>query len=84
MRMLYTYSERDEMFISKEEKKMSDTNKLTKTQSQKLESFNTTSGKIRYLLSLGWKRGNIARKLKKRYQHVRNVELTPVKNPKES
>jgi hypothetical protein len=45
----------------------------------KLASIETVSGKIRYLASLGWKRGAIAKKLEKRYQHVRNVLTAPVK-----
>jgi hypothetical protein len=39
----------------------------------------TTSSQIRYLNSIGWKRGDIARLLNKRYQHVRNVLITPLK-----
>ena len=44
-----------------------------------LSQFTTTSSKIRYLTSLGWKRGQIALHLKIRYQHVRNVQLQPLK-----
>ena len=39
-----------------------------------------TSQKIRKLHSEGYSRGDIARFLEKRYQHVRNVLVTPVKN----
>lgn len=39
----------------------------------------TTSAQIRYLLSTGMKRGDVAKSLNKRYQHVRNVEITPIK-----
>jgi hypothetical protein len=49
----------------------------------KLESIETVSGKIRYLASLGWKRGAIAKHLNKRYQHVRNVLTAPVKKIEE-
>jgi hypothetical protein len=45
-----------------------------------LAAITTVSGKIRYLNALGWKKGAIAKKLDKRYQHVRNVLLTPLKN----
>lgn len=44
-----------------------------------LESIPTVSGKIRYLASTGMKRGDIAKKLNKRYQHVRNVLTQPLK-----
>lgn len=37
------------------------------------------STKIRGLLALGLKRGEVAKLLGVRYQHVRNVEITPVK-----
>lgn len=49
-----------------------------------LEGFSTTSGKIRYLHSLGMHNGAIARTLGKRPQHVSNVLRTPVKNPIDS
>jgi hypothetical protein len=39
----------------------------------------TTSGKIRRLDAMGLTRGQIAKVLNKRYQHVRNVLITPVK-----
>ena len=44
-----------------------------------LAALETTSAKIRYLTSQGWKRGDIAKKLDIRYQHVRNVQLQPLK-----
>jgi len=44
-----------------------------------LTSLQTTSGRIRYLDACGLKRGQIAKILNKRYQHVRNVLITPVK-----
>jgi len=55
---------------------------LNKAQTNALNKLPTTSAKIRYLDSLEWTRGDIARHLGKRYQHVRNVLITPVKNPK--
>jgi hypothetical protein len=39
----------------------------------------TKSDKIRRLIALGEKRGSIAKMLGIRYQHVRNVEITPIK-----
>ena len=55
---------------------------LTKAQTNKLNTLPTTSSKIRYLDSIDMSRGDISRTLNKRYQHVRNVLITPVKNPK--
>lgn len=57
--------------------------KLNKAQKTKLDSFSTTSAKIRYLHSLEWTRSEIKDQLGIRYQHVRNVLITPVKNPKD-
>lgn len=57
--------------------------KLNKTQSTKISKLSTTSGKIRYLSSQKFSRGEISKILGIRYQHVRNVLITPVKNPKE-
>lgn len=45
-----------------------------------LTSFTTKSAKIRHLHSLNYSRGDIAKHLKIRYQHVRNVLITPIKN----
>ena len=61
---------------------MSNAKALTKAQGSKLEGMPTKSAKIRYLASLEWERGDIARHLGIRYQHVRNVLITPVANPK--
>lgn len=44
-----------------------------------LEQSGSKSSKIRALLAMGKKRGEVAKLLGIRYQHVRNVELTPVK-----
>lgn len=57
--------------------------KLNKTQTETINKLSTKSGKIRYLASLEWSRGDIAKYLGIRYQHVRNVLITPVKNPKD-
>ena len=63
--------------------------KLNKTQSKKLDSFSTISGQIRYLDVQKFSRGEISKILTKknnklvRYQWVRNVLITDVKNPKE-
>lgn len=53
---------------------------LNKTETSDLEKLPTKSAKIRFLTSKGWKRGDIAAKLGILYQHVRNVQITPVKN----
>ena len=58
-------------------------NKLNKTQNTKLNSFTTTSGKIRYLKKLNYTRGESSTILKIRYQWVNNVWNTNVKTPKE-
>ena len=58
--------------------------KLKTNQKSKLNSFSTTSAKMRYLSSLKMDYGQISKTLNKRYQHVRNVMKTEVKNPKES
>jgi len=60
---------------------MTNTKTLSKDQTKALTRCSTTSAQIRYLSSLDWPRGAIALKLNKRYQHVRNVLITPVKNP---
>ena len=44
-----------------------------------ITSLPTTSAKIRYLHAEGFSRGQIALKTNKRYQHVRNVLITPLK-----
>lgn len=45
-----------------------------------LDKLDTTAGKIRFLLSNKFSRGDVARILGIRYQWVRNVELQPLKN----
>ncbi|PHR96678.1 MAG: hypothetical protein COA78_28480 [Blastopirellula sp.] len=57
--------------------------KLDKNIQTNLDSMTTTSGRIRYLTSLGHSQGDIARKLKIRPQHVNNVLKTSVKTPKD-
>jgi len=46
----------------------------------KLAECQTTSAKIRYLAACGMKNGPIAKLLGKRFQHVRNVLVTPLKS----
>jgi len=46
---------------------------------KQLATLETVSAKIRYLDSKGYTRSQIAKKLNKRYQHVRNVLITPIK-----
>lgn len=48
-----------------------------------LKGFQFTSTKIRYLHSLGWPQGDIARYLEKRPQHISNVLGQKVTNPLE-
>ena len=54
---------------------------VSKTLKSELDKLPTTSSKIRYLDSKDYSRGDISRILNIRYQHVRNVLITPVKNP---
>ena len=54
---------------------------ITKSQSTKINKMNTKSAKIRFLNAEGFSRSEIAALIKIRYQHVRNVLITPVKNP---
>lgn len=42
----------------------------------------TTSSKIRSLLAEGYSRSEVAKYLDIRYQHVRNVQLMPIKKQK--
>lgn len=44
-----------------------------------VKEHGSISGVIRYLAAQGHKRGPIAKMTGKRYQHVRNVLVTPVK-----
>ena len=61
---------------------------MTKVQNQnmdftsELNELTTTSSKIRFLDSKGISRSGISKILNIRYQHVRNVLITPIKNPK--
>ncbi len=55
--------------------------KLSKDLQTSLDSMTTKSAKIRFLSADGMSRADIARTLDIRYQHVRNVLITPVKTP---
>lgn len=46
---------------------------LSKAQASELAKIDSVSGKIRFLNSEQYARADIARILKKKYQHVRNV-----------
>lgn len=46
---------------------------------EQLLACKTTSAKIRFLHSLGFERKEISNILYVRYQHVRNVLITPIK-----
>jgi hypothetical protein len=54
--------------------------KLSAAQTTALAALATTSAKIRYLHGEGMDRGTIGRILSIRYQWVRNVLITPLKN----
>ncbi len=56
--------------------------KLKAAQTKRVRSLNTKSAQIRYLASIDLTRSQIAKYLDIRYQWVRNVLITPVKNPK--
>jgi len=62
---------------NKNKKELNENEKIDKIY---FNSLPTKSSKIRYLNSYGWKRGEIAKYLNIRYQHVRNVLITPIKN----
>ena len=46
-----------------------------------LDATMSKSAKIRALAGMGFERGPIAKVLGIRYQHVRNVLITPIKRP---
>lgn len=46
---------------------------------KELNQLETKSAKIRFLHKKGFSRGDISRILNIRYQHVRNVLITPLK-----
>lgn len=50
-----------------------------KNDESELEGMKTVSSKIRYLAGQGKSRAEIAKILNIRYQHVRNVLVTPLK-----
>ena len=52
---------------------------LNEEQNNIVKSTNNVSTKIRMLLATNLKRSEVAKVLGVRYQHVRNVELTPLK-----
>lgn len=47
-----------------------------------IKQCGTKSAAIRKLLAEGKTRGEVAKMLEIRYQHVRNVEITPIKKQK--
>ncbi len=61
---------------------MTELKKLTESDQKLFSDLPTKSAKIRFLNSQDWSRGQIARYMEIRYQHVRNVLITPVKNPR--
>lgn len=62
---------------------MTKSNKVKKVEQvvtkDELSNITTVSGKIRYLNSQGKSRSEISKILNIRYQHVRNVLVTPLK-----
>ena len=46
-----------------------------------IEACGGVSKAIRQLTDAGFSRGEVAKMLNKRYQHVRNVLITPIKKP---
>jgi len=54
--------------------------KVTATQQAHLDGLTQVASKIRYLAGEKYSRGDIARILNIRYQWVRNVLITPLKN----
>lgn len=55
------------------------TNKVERDLESYMSEYKTKSALIRYLDSQGWTRGTIAKFMGIRYQHVRNVLITPIK-----
>lgn len=52
---------------------------FTKAIEQQMSKLESTSMKIRFLAYKGFSRSEIAKILNKRYQHIRNVLITPIK-----
>lgn len=57
--------------------------KPIKSLPEEVKSLSTKSAQIRYLYSEGWEKGDIARSMGIRYQHVRNVLITPLTGNKQ-
>lgn len=59
------------------------TDVANKTSSQLIEELGgTKSSAVRVLLKEGYTRSEVAEMLNMRYQHVRNIEITPFKQAK--
>lgn len=65
--------------MSKTNKSTNPTTTTTHNLEELMSKYQTKSGVIRFLDSEGMKRGDIAKLLNIRYQHVRNVLITPIK-----
>ena len=50
--------------------------KLNSEQTKTVAAANSTAAKVRYLLSEGFERGDVARVLGIRYQWVRNIDVS--------
>ncbi len=59
---------------------MSELKKLVGEDEKLFSDLPTKSSKIRFLNKKGFSRTEIAKKLEIRYQHVRNVLITPIKS----
>ena len=55
---------------------------VTTTLQEELKKLSTTSARIRYLNEKNFTRYQISKMLNIRYQHVRNVLITPVTKPR--
>lgn len=63
------------------DKKVVEVPKLTKQQQDEFDALKTKSAQIRYVASQGFNKGQIAKFMNIRYQHVFNVLQTTLKRP---
>lgn len=60
---------------------MTTTTKEVRTSSDIIKQYGNKSGAIRGLTAEGYLRSEVAKLLNIKYQHVRNVLITPIKRP---
>jgi hypothetical protein len=65
--------------MSKAKVKEAEVVNTNQIENEDVSLYPTKSAKIRYYLSKGYKRSEIAKHMNIRYQHVRNVEVTLLK-----